>query len=150
MKRRFAFVAAVLCLLAITAQAKRAVTPDDLLSIKDVGEARLSPDGTTVVYTVTSIDREKNRSISNLWLVPANGGPTVQLTKGEASDSTPRWSPDGKRIVFASNRDGKSALWVVDVATRELRLIAAWERSNFFLSKAAEMFCWSPDSKQIA
>ncbi|HKP88028.1 MAG TPA: S9 family peptidase [Blastocatellia bacterium] len=150
MKRRLSLVIAIISVLAITAQAKRAVTPDDLFAIKDVGEARLSPDGATVVYAMSSIDREKNRSVSNLWLVPAGGGQPARLTTGEASDSTPRWSPDGKKIVFASDRDGKSALWIVDVSTRELRRLTPWERSNFFLSKAADMFCWSPDGKQVA
>jgi dipeptidyl aminopeptidase/acylaminoacyl peptidase len=150
MKRQIALAFAIISVLAIAAQAKRAPLPDDLFAIKDAGDARLSPDGATVVYTVTSMDREKNGYVSNLWLVPAGGGPTAQLTSGEASDSTPRWSPDGKKIAFASNREGKSALWIVDVASREVRMIAPWERSNFFLSKAGEMFCWSPDSKQIA
>ena len=150
MKKRLALAFAIISVLAIVAQAKRAPGSDDLFAIKDVGDARLSPDGTTIVYIVSSINREKNSSTSNLWLVPTSGGQPTQLTTGEANDSTPRWSPDGKKIAFASNRDGKSALWIVDVASREIRMIAPWERSNFFLSKAGEMFCWSPDGKQIA
>jgi dipeptidyl aminopeptidase/acylaminoacyl peptidase len=150
MKRRLVLAFAIMSVLAITAQAKRAVAPDDLFALKDAGEARISPDGAMIVYTVTAIDREKNGYVSNLWLVPANGGQPVQLTTGDASDSTPRWSPDGKKIAFASSRDGKSALWIIDVASRQMREVAPWERSNFFLSKAGEMFCWSPDSKQIA
>jgi Tol biopolymer transport system component len=150
MKRRIALLAALACVLAVTAQAKRPPAPEDIFAIKDVGEARLSPDGSQVVYAVTSMDRAKNVYTSNLWLVPSGGGPPAALTTGEASDSTPRWSPDGKKVAFASNRDGKSALWVVDVATKEARAVTQWERSNFFLSKAGEMFCWSPDGKEIA
>jgi dipeptidyl aminopeptidase/acylaminoacyl peptidase len=150
MKRRIAFLAALVCLLAVTAQAKRAPVPEDLFAIKDVGDARISPDGSQVVYTVTSMDRDRNGYISNLWLVPTGGGTPTQITTGEASDSTPRWSPDGKKIAFASSRDGKSALWIVDLATKEARMLTLWERSNFFLSKAGEMFCWSPDGKEIA
>ncbi|MGA9769868.1 MAG: S9 family peptidase [Blastocatellia bacterium] len=150
MKRHLALALAIITILALAVQAKHAPASDDLFAIKDVGDARLSPDGATVVYVVASTNPEKNSSTSNLWLVPAAGGQSTQLTTGEASDSTPRWSPDGKKIAFASNRDGKSALWIVDVASREIRMITQWERSNFFLSKAGEMFCWSPDSNQIA
>jgi dipeptidyl aminopeptidase/acylaminoacyl peptidase len=150
MKKRFALLTVLVCLLTMTAQAKRAPVPEDIFAIKDVSDARISPDGSQVVYTVTSMDRARNSYSSNLWLVPAGGGTPSQLTAAEANDSTPRWSPDGKKIAFASNRDGKAALWIVDVATKEARMLALWERSNFFLSKAGEMFCWSPDSKQLA
>ena len=150
MKKRIALSLALMCVLAITAQAKRAPVPEDIFAIKDVGEARISPDGRQVVYTVSSMNRDKNSYTSNLWLVPSGGGAPTELTTGEANDSTPRWSPDGKKIAFASNRDGKSALWIVDVATKGIRRLALWERSNFFLSKSGEMFCWSPDGKQMA
>ncbi|HEX8183494.1 MAG TPA: DPP IV N-terminal domain-containing protein, partial [Blastocatellia bacterium] len=150
MKRRIALLLVSVCVMAITAQAKRAPVPEDIFAIKEVGDVRVSPDGSRVVYTVTSMDRDKNRATSNLWLAPLAGGAPAELTGGEASDTTPRWSPDGNKIAFASNRDGKSGLWIVDVATKEIRMLALWERSNFFLSKAGEMFCWSPDGKQIA
>ncbi|HVG19286.1 MAG TPA: S9 family peptidase [Blastocatellia bacterium] len=150
MKRKIVLLAALACMSAATAHAKRAPVPEDMFAIKDVGGVRISPDGSQVVYVVTSVDRERNGYVSNLWLVPAGGGAPVALTTGAASDSTPRWSPDGKKVAFASSRDGKPALWVVDVATKEARMLAPWERSNSFLSKAEEMFCWSPDGKEIA
>ena len=150
MKKAMAFALFILCLLAVTAEAKRAVAPEDIFAIKDVGEVRLSPDGARIAYTVTQIDRQRNRYLSHIWIVPASGGAPVQLTTGDANDSTPRWSPDGRKIAFASTRDGSAAIWTVDVETRELKKVSAWRRSNFFLSKAGEMFCWSPDGKHIA
>jgi dipeptidyl aminopeptidase/acylaminoacyl peptidase len=165
MKKRLALITAMIGVLAITvpaitvpammapamtARAKRAPAPEDIFAIKDIGDARVSPDGSRIIYTVTSMDRDKNQYTSNLWLVQTGGGTPTQITTGEASDTTPRWSPDGKKVAFASNRDGKHALWIVDVATKEARVLALWERSNFFLSKAGEMFCWSPDGKHMA
>jgi dipeptidyl aminopeptidase/acylaminoacyl peptidase len=153
MKKRHVLLIATLSILSLTAataQAKRPASVEDIYALKDVGDARVSPDGSAVVFSVTRIDREKNRYITNLFLVAVNGGPPVQLTTGEASDSTPRWSPDGRLIAFASNRGGRPALWVVDVKTREARLLAPWDRSNFFHSKAGEMLTWSPDSRYIA
>jgi len=132
------------------AQTRRPVAPEDLLALQDVNDPRISPDGASVVYTVTSTDGANNSYNSNLWLAAASGGQPVRLTSGAANDSMPRWSPDGKKIAFASNRNSKPGLWVVDVATREPRMIAPWPRSNSFLSKSGESFCWSPDSREIA
>jgi dipeptidyl aminopeptidase/acylaminoacyl peptidase len=150
MNKRFTWILLAVLALAISAEAKRAVTPEDLFAIKDVGEARLSPDGKWVVYSQSWIDRAKNRSYSNLWLAATDSSSFVQLTTGEVSDSMARWSPDGKLIAFASNRDGKAAIWVLEVATKRLQMLTPWERSNAFISKSGESLCWSPDSRQIA
>src|SRR5260370_31577307 len=111
--------------LAARAQPKRPVTVEYLFAIKDIGDLRISPDGTRVAYTVTSIDRAKNRYSSSLWIVPTQGGEPTELTGSGFSDSTPRWSPDGKKIAFASDRGGKLAIWVIDVGTREMRMITS-------------------------
>jgi dipeptidyl aminopeptidase/acylaminoacyl peptidase len=150
MKRQLIYAMALVCALVAAAQAKRPAAPEDIFALSDAGEARISPDGSQIVYSVTTIDRAKNRYVSNLWLVPSGGGPSTQLTTGAASDGLPRWSPDGRLIAFSSSRDGKSGLWVVDVATRRPRFLTEWERSNHFLSKAGEPFCWSPDGREIA
>ncbi len=150
MTKRLALLFTCLFALTAAAQAKRAVTPDDLFRIKDVGGAQLSPDGAMIVFTIATTDRARNRSTSHLWLVPTSGGAPVQLTTGEGGDSTPRWSPDGRMIAFASGRGGQSALWVIEVATRRMQQLAEWPRSNFFHSKAGESFCWSPDSRHLA
>jgi dipeptidyl aminopeptidase/acylaminoacyl peptidase len=136
--------------LAIHAQTKRSVTPDDLFAIKDIPEVRISPDGSRVAYTVVSTDRAKNSYTSSIWLAPTRGGDPVELTGAGFSDSSPRWSPDGARIAFSSDREGRLGIWVIDVATRQMRMITPWARSNHFLSKAGESLCWSPDGKQIA
>lgn len=150
MKRCFALALAIISFLAITTEAKRAPAAEDIYLLKDIGGAQLSPDGKMIAYVVSSIDRAANRYSSNIWLVPTQGGEKVQLTTGEAGDSNPRWSPDGKKIAFASGRGGKPGLWIIDVATREMKMLTEWQRSNFFHSKSGEMFCWSPDSREIA
>jgi dipeptidyl aminopeptidase/acylaminoacyl peptidase len=153
MNKRFPLILLAIFALSIAAQAKRAVTSEDLFAMKNVGEAKLSPDGNWVVYTLSRTDRATNGSLSNsskLWLVQTKGGEALQLTPAPGDESTPRWSPDGKFIAFASNRYGRPAIWVFELATKEMRINIAWERGNSFLSKSGESLCWSPDSKEIA
>ncbi|HEX5733305.1 MAG TPA: S9 family peptidase [Blastocatellia bacterium] len=150
MRKRVASSIAALIIFAVTAQAGRPASPDDIFVIKDVGEARISPGGAMVAYTVTSINREKNNYISRIYIRQMNASDGAPIDDVIANDSMPRWSPDGKKIAFASNRSGNLALWFYDVEARKASRITGWERSNHFLSKAGESLAWSPDSKWIA
>jgi len=78
----------------VIADTKRAMTIDDLFRIQRVADPQISPDGKTVVYVLTSVDPEGNKSKSNLWL--ADDKSNRQLTTTEKKDRHPRWRPDGK------------------------------------------------------
>ena len=67
MNKRFALVLLAVLALVISAEAKRPVTPEDLFAIKDVGEAKLSPDGKWIVYAQSWTERAKNRSYTVDW-----------------------------------------------------------------------------------
>lgn len=97
--------------------ARRPMTAADLWAMKRLSAPALSPDGRTVVFVVQEWSVDKNKSTSNLWLVPANGGEPRRLTTAAANDSAPAWSPDGRRIAFVSKRgdDETSALYVIPV-----------------------------------
>jgi dipeptidyl aminopeptidase/acylaminoacyl peptidase len=129
---------------------KRPIVPEDLLSLREVSDVRLSPSAAEIAFVLTTIDKPNDREISNLWIVPSTGGPAKQITDGVSSDSSPRWSPDEKYIAFASNRGGHSGLWTVDIKTGESQSIAPWPHRDFYISKPSEMMAWSPDSKEIA
>lgn len=129
---------------------KRQVTPEDLLALREASDVRLSPTDTSVAFVLTSIDKTTNREVSNIWMIPAGGGPAKQVTEGAFSDASPRWSPDGRHIAFSSNRSGQSGLWVVDTGTSRASMLAPWPHREFFLSKAGDMFAWSPDGREIA
>jgi len=135
-------------------QTKRGLLPTDLSAIKEVSDAQISPDGSRVVYVVSETAPDRSRMISRLWIVPTAGGEPKLLTKNDASEafseSTPRWSPDGKWIAFYSSRDKIDGLWIVPAEGGEPKLATHVVRTNFYLNKAGESFTWSPDSRQIA
>lgn len=132
------------------AQTKRGLLPTDLSSIKEVSDVQISPDGSKVAYVVSEAAPDRSRMVSRLWIVPTAGGESKRLTAGDASESTPRWSPDGKWIAFYSNRDQRDGLWIVAPEGGEPRLVTRTIRTNFHLKGAGESFTWSPDSKRIA
>ena len=66
-------------------------------------------DGTRIVYS-----SYLGRQWQQLWMLPVTGGYPVPLTYGEYDNTNPRWSPNDKTIAFITNRDGNTALWLVD------------------------------------
>ena len=76
------------------------MTPEVLLSFGRRSDPQLSPDGKTILYGVSYTSIEENRSVRNLFTIPAGGGEKVQLTFEGKSVSNARWSPDGGEIFF--------------------------------------------------
>src|SRR5262245_5960561 len=115
----------VVLLLPLTASAKEKPRPmkvDDLFRFKRISEAQISPDGKWVVYTQANVNLEANKSVSHLWLASTDkGGVIKQLTAAAKSDRHPRWSPDGKSILFESSRSGSNQLWIIDIDGGEAR-----------------------------
>jgi dipeptidyl aminopeptidase/acylaminoacyl peptidase len=119
--------------------AKRPLTVDDLLKVRRVGDPQLSPDGRLVVYQISDPDKTANRSRTHLYLIPLAGGNPVQLTSGDASATTARWSPDGKRIAFV--RGGQ--IHTMDTTGGDVKKITT-------ISTGAGDPVWSPDGRLIA
>src|SRR5262247_2258144 len=109
------FVAALLSLTAY-AQTKRPMTFDDLMAIKRIGDAQISPDGSRVAYVVADVDKNLNRGKRSVWVVPTSGGSPQQLITSDKNDYSPRWSADGKWIDFLSTREGAPQIFVADAA----------------------------------
>ena len=87
----------------------RTLQPEDLFQIQFVDALTVSPDGSRIVYTIRTIDAEKDNYQSHLWLVPAAGGEPRRLTFGENKNMGAAFSPDGRWLAFVSNRKDKRA-----------------------------------------
>jgi dipeptidyl aminopeptidase/acylaminoacyl peptidase len=125
----------------------RPFTIDDLLKVRRVSDPQVSPDGQWVAYTIADTDKPANKRVSQVYIVSAQGGQPRQITSADKSSSSPRWSPDGKRLVFVSSRDGSTQIWTVNLAdgapTGEPARVT-------FAPGVADGPVWSPDGKWIA
>src|SRR4051812_2306102 len=93
----------------------------------------VSPDGRTIVFDL----------LGDLYSIPITGGTATALTSGMAYDAQPRFSPDGKSIVFTSDKDGGDNVWVMDLATKRTKVVTKGKTSRY---RSPE---WTPDGNYI-
>jgi dipeptidyl aminopeptidase/acylaminoacyl peptidase len=124
--------------------APRPITIADYFQIKDVSGPQISPDARWVAYSVSSINRDEDKSESRIWMIPASGGDAIALSAEGVSSSRPRWSPDGKWLAFLSARDeGKTQVWLLNRLGGEAQKLTD-------TAQGVEDFAWSPDSTRLA
>ena len=114
---RFVLLSATACCLVGLSGFAQAegLTPELLWSLTRLGDPQPSPDGTLVAFTARTYDTKSNGSTGSLWLVKTSGGEPLRLTRRESvHDSSPRWLPGGRFLLFSSDRDEGSALWALD------------------------------------
>jgi dipeptidyl aminopeptidase/acylaminoacyl peptidase len=131
--------------LALTANAqRRAPTVDDLLNVKLLTGAQISPDGKWVAYTVNETDWKQDAFVSHIWLANIQTGKNFQLTRGEKSCTNPRWSSDGEWLAFTSNRIGdKNQIFLIHPDGGEAIQLTKAENG-------VNNYAWSLDGKSIA
>ncbi|MBM4187643.1 MAG: S9 family peptidase [Gemmatimonadetes bacterium] len=136
--------AAVMVAVAVAPlAAQRPMTADDVLKIKQVSDAQISPDGRWVAYVVGSVDLAQNAVNTDIWLVATSGGEPIRLTSHPKADGEPRWSPDGKWIAFVSAREDRPQVWGIRPGGGEPE---RWTESK----TPVQSFQWSPDGSKLA
>jgi dipeptidyl aminopeptidase/acylaminoacyl peptidase len=152
--RYFTYAAAAALALALGLTAARAqepasASPSDKLEPMDMFNVQwdlnpqISPDGSQIVYERHFADVIGDEWHSNLWIVNFDGGNNRPLTTGNYNDSDPRWSPDGKRLAYVSDRDGKPQIYVRWMDTGQTTRLTN-------LAHPPAGISWSPDGKEIA
>ncbi len=126
-------------------------TIDQSLEWKTAFNPKISPDGKRVVYEVQKANWEDNAFDRNLWIVDIATGESHALTSAKKSSTNAAWSPDGKWIVFLSDRlgqikdtpEGKKQLYVISTDGGEAQQLTKTEND-------VNAFEWAPDAKRIA
>ena len=119
------------------------LTAMDVFNLQFAADPQISPDSRRIVYVRQFSDVMNDKRESNLWVINADGTEDRALTNGNYNDSSPRWSPDGTRIAYISDHDGKPQIyvrWMDNGQTAEL--------TN--LESAPSEIVWSPDGKLIS
>jgi dipeptidyl aminopeptidase/acylaminoacyl peptidase len=120
----------------------RPITAADLYQFRWIADPQISPDGSQVAYTLVTVNEKHDGYATALWTIPASGGPARQLTAGP-HDSSPRWSPDGKRIAFLRGSEKERQIYLLPMQGGEARPLTD-------VPKGAGTPAWSPDGKTIA
>ena len=131
---------------------KRTLTVDDLAKIKTIGEAKISPDGEKVAYTIRSMNLEENRFETDIYLVKTVGGESSRLTE-DGKSRLLTWAPDGRKIAFVQGvEDGKKRISTIGLDGENRRKVHDYEVSNASLGvlTVGETIQWSPDGSKIA
>ena len=140
-------VFALTILIAAAAQARN-ITEKDLFRFQWIADPQLSPDGSQIAFVRVTVDEKKDRYETSIWSTAARaGGVPRQITTGP-SDTTPRWSPDGKSLAFLRTieKDGKpqpSQIYILPLDGGEPRAVTS-------LSRAIDTIAWSPSGRTIA
>lgn len=144
--RRAAAAASFIALVA-AAPTRHSVGPEDIARVKTVTDPQVDPAGAWVAYTVAETDVAADKGFSHLWMTSWDGKRTVQLTsRPKESETTPRWSPDGRWLAFISSRGDEheeDQLWLLDRLGGEARHLPG-------LRGSVTDIAWAPDGKSLA
>jgi dipeptidyl aminopeptidase/acylaminoacyl peptidase len=128
----------------------RSLLVADFARQRSVADPRVSPDGKWIAYTVSTIDAEKDKRDTDIWMIAWDGSGRVRLTSmPDSSESQPRWSPDGRYLAFLAKRGDEaekklgSQVWLLDRRGGEAEKLTS-------IKGGVASYAWSPDGKRLA
>ncbi|NWF50359.1 MAG: S9 family peptidase [Ignavibacteriaceae bacterium] len=128
----------ILISFSIIAQTRRSINVDDLWAMKRISSFDVSPDGKTIVYTITSYSFEANKGNTDIFMIDSDGKNNRPLKNSDKNESEPEFSPDGKTIAFMR----RGQIWQCELdGTNEKQLTDIYS--------GVSEFEWSPDGKKI-
>ncbi|MEI9988912.1 MAG: S9 family peptidase [Rhizomicrobium sp.] len=132
--------AGLLALIPLAGHAGTPLTPKEALDYQRVGDLHFSPDGRQLAFVALSYDWDWQQ---HLRVLDVASGAAREITPAGKTERAPRWSPDGTRLAFLSNRGGKTQVYVMAAAGGEPTALT--DRKN-----GVADFRWSPDGRSIA
>ncbi len=117
--------------------------PEDIFQLELAASPQVSPDGENVVYVRRSADIMTDSTRSSIWIADADGSSHRPLLSSKKNYYSPRWSPDGSRLAYISNTEGKPQLYVRWMDTGQTALVTN-------INSSPSSITWSPDGKFIA
>ncbi len=101
------------------------ITFDDLYSVPGYGDVRISPDGKQIVFALSEPNIEENTSRTHLYIMDVSGGEPRQVTSGDDSYWQPRWSSDGQKLYFLSDRGNMAQIWGMSLDGSDLHPVTS-------------------------
>jgi WD40 repeat protein len=114
----------------------------DMLAMERVSDWQVSPDGRLAVFGVSTTDLDANRRRNRLWLVETDGAGLKPLTSAAGGDAHPRWSPDGRSVLFLSSRSGSSQIWRIAVDGGEAEQVTRLPLDVGSFAVSPDGRCW--------
>jgi dipeptidyl aminopeptidase/acylaminoacyl peptidase len=139
---------AVVVIVTLATAQDRVLTPDLILTVRQVADAQIAPDGSRVLLQVArprTADERPGGAIQEIWIVPSSGGDPVRFTANDEGDRAPQWSPDGRTVAFLSRRPGSefTQVYLISAAGGEARRLTSAVNN-------VGSFKWSRDGSRLA
>ena len=104
------------------------LTPEVMWKMSRAGSSSLSPDGRTLLYAQTDYNMAENRGVTTIWVEDLATKAVTRLTDTASNNADPKWSADGEKIYFLSDRSGSMQVWEMTPAGGNARQLSAFDK----------------------
>lgn len=143
MKRSILLATFLILTIGLKAQVSDKLEMLDIFNLEYISDPQISPDGSKVIYVRNFKDVMTDKNLSNLWIVNFDGTQNRPLTNGNQNDRSPRWSNDGSKIVYLSNKSGETELYLHWMDTKDEMVLVESENTPSNVR-------WSPDDQFLS